>query len=175
VIFPGSADQIDEKADAILFLNLISGRNPDFLIGQQVSAAPKLMQSDLEIVPTAYLLIDGGLETSVQRISKTSPISQEDYELALNTALAGVMMGNSVVYLDAGSGAKLSIPSQWIQAMRNCIDCPIIVGGGIRNIEQIKEYQEAGASLVVIGNHLESNPSFLEDIAKFCGSLKGQS
>lgn len=164
VIFPGSHEQIDNKADAILFLNLISGRNPDFLIGHQIAAVPQLLNSRLEIIPTAYMLIDGGTETTVQRISQTKAIGLNNFELALHTALAGVMMGNDAVYLDAGSGAKSAIPSTWIRGLKEHIEQPIIVGGGIRSVTQIQSFFEAGANIVVIGNHVESNPEFLDEL-----------
>jgi len=164
IIFPGSHEQIDNQADAILFLNLISGRNPEFLIGHQVAAVPLLLNSQLEIIPTAYMLVDGGTETTVQRISQTKAIGLNHFELALHTALAGVMMGNEAVYLDAGSGAKNAIPSAWIKALKEHIEQPIIVGGGIRSVAQIQDFFEAGANIVVVGNHVESNPEFLEEL-----------
>ncbi len=172
VIFPGSHEQIDEQADAILFLNLISGRNPDFLIGHQVAAVPRLRQSNLEIIPTAYMLIDGGTETSVQRISKTEAISQDAFELALDTALAGVMMGNEILYLDAGSGAKNAVPTDWIERIRGEVEHPIIVGGGIRSVHQIESFFQAGANIVVIGNHIETNPEFLDELSAMLAKAK---
>lgn len=165
IIFPGSHEQINKHADAILFLNLISGRNPEFLIGHHVAAVPRLLDSDLEIIPTAYLLIDGGHETTVQRISQTQAIELNHFEVALHTALAGVMMGNDVVYLDAGSGAKNAIPTTWIRELKQHIAQPIIVGGGIRSVAQIQDFFDAGANIVVIGNHVESNPEFLGELS----------
>lgn len=162
VIFPGSPEQIDDHANAIFFLNLISGRNPDYLIGHQVASVPKLLQCSLEIIPTAYILVDGGKETTVQRISKTQALTEDQIELALHTAIAGVLMGNQVVYLDAGSGAQKSINPSWIKNIREHIDNPIIVGGGVRTVEQVAQYFNAGANLVVIGNHVETNPEFLK-------------
>jgi putative glycerol-1-phosphate prenyltransferase len=167
VIFPGSPEQIVDDADALLLLNLISGRNPDFLIGHHVSAAPRLQHADLEIIPTAYVLVDGGRETAVQRVSQTSPIPRNDYDLLLNTSLAGAMMGNQLIYLDAGSGAEESVPVDWITKLRSEIDIPMIVGGGIRDSESIAQYFAAGANLIVVGNHVESNPEFLEEIQRF--------
>ena len=167
VIFPGSPEQINEDADALLFLNLISGRNPDYLIGHHVNAAPKLKDSSLEIIPTAYILVDGGKETTVQKISRTQGLNLSDTEQAINTVLAGVMMGNLLVYLDAGSGAISTVPVSWIYSLSNLIEVPIVVGGGIRSIEQIDAYFNAGAHLVVIGNHVESNPDFLLELASF--------
>jgi phosphoglycerol geranylgeranyltransferase len=167
VIFPGSPDQIVDGADAILLLNLISGRNPDFLIGHHVAAAQKLHQMDLEIIPTAYVLVDGGRETAVQRVSQTSPIPQNDFDLLLSTALAGVMIGNQLVYLDAGSGAEQSVPKDWIAKLSQEIHVPIIVGGGIRDVSRIEQFFAAGADVVVIGNHVESNPEFLGEINRY--------
>jgi putative glycerol-1-phosphate prenyltransferase len=164
VIFPGCPEQIDQQADALLFLNLISGRNPDYLIENQILAVPRLMKSSLEIIPTAYILIDGGKETMVQKISKTQAISQDNEQLAIHTALAGVLMGNQVIYLDAGSGALKSVPESWISKINEVTDRPIIVGGGVRSTTQIKRFFDAGANLVVIGNHVESNPEFLMEI-----------
>lgn len=164
VIFPGCPEQIDEQADALLFLNLISGRNPDYLIENQVLAVPRLMHSSLEIIPTAYILADGGKETMVQKISKTQAIAQDREELAIHTALAGVLMGNQVVYIDAGSGAVHAVPESWISTLNDLTDRPIIVGGGIRTTAQIRRFIDAGANLVVIGNHVESNPEFLQEI-----------
>jgi len=167
VIFPGSPDQIVDGADAILLLNLISGRNPDFLIGHHVAAVQRLHQMDLEIIPTAYVLVDGGIETAVQRVSKTQPIPHNNFELLQNTVLAGAMMGNHLVYLDAGSGAVQSVPKEWILQLSQEIELPIIVGGGIRDVASIEAYFSAGANIVVIGNHVESNPQFLEEINQY--------
>jgi len=166
VIFPGSPDQIVEDADAILLLNLISGRNPDFLIGHHVDAAQRLHDSKLEIIPTAYILVDGGTETSVQRISKTRAIGHDEFDLFKRTAIAGSLMGNQLIYLDAGSGAKKSVPHEWVSAVKADSNIPLIVGGGIRDIDSIERYFNSGADLVVIGNHIESNPSFLSDLGK---------
>ena len=167
VIFPGSPDQIVDGANAILLLNLISGRNPDFLIGHHVAAAQRLYESDLEIIPTAYVLIDGGTQTAVQRISATEAISHADFPLFRSTVLAGAMMGNQVVYLDAGSGAEQSVPQDWIAKMKQEIEIPIIVGGGIRDVSRIEQFFAAGADVVVIGNHVESNPEFLGEINRY--------
>ncbi len=164
IIFPGSPEQITRAADAILLLNLISGRNPDFLIGHHVDAASQLYDSNLEILPTGYVLVNGGKQTSVQLISKTKSISQDDFELLKNTALAGVMMGNQLLYFDAGSGAENSIHPNLIKEIRSRIDIPIIVGGGIRSVEKIEELFEAGANVVVVGNYIEQQPAFLEEI-----------
>lgn len=167
IIFPGSPDQIVDDADALLLLNLISGRNPDFLIGHHVAAAQKLHQINLEVIPTAYVLVDGGTETAVQRVSLTTPIPHSNFELLMNTVLAGSQMGNQLLYLDAGSGAQQSVPKHWISAIKAELSLPIIVGGGIRDVSSIEAYFDAGANLVVIGNHVESNPEFLGEINKY--------
>lgn len=166
IIFPGSPEQITQAADAILLLTLISGRNPDYLIGHHVDAASRLYESDLEILPTGYILVNGGKETSVQQVSKTRPIPQDDSELLNNTAMAGAMMGNQLLYFDAGSGAEKSIHPSLIQEIRMRIDLPIIVGGGIRTVDKIEALFKAGANVVVIGNHIEKSPWFLEEIKR---------
>jgi putative glycerol-1-phosphate prenyltransferase len=166
-IFPGSGHQICTSADGILLLSLLSGRNPDFLIGHHVAAAQKLHQMDLEIIPTAYVLVDGGIETAVQRVSKTQPIPHDNFELLQNTVLAGAMIGNHLVYLDAGSGAVQSVPTDWIVRLIQEIDIPIVVGGGIRDVASIEAYFNAGANVVVIGNHVERNPEFLGEINRY--------
>lgn len=171
VIFPGSPDQVVNDADAILLLSLISGRNPDFLIGHHVATAQKLHQMDLELIPTAYVLVDGGRETAVQRVSETTPIPHNDFNLFINTVLAGAQMGNQLLYLDAGSGAQKSVPQHWIAAINAELNLPIVVGGGIRDVASIESYFDAGANLVVIGNHVESNPDFLVEIASLFVNL----
>lgn len=155
VIFPGSPSQISNKADAILFLSLLSSRNAEMLIGQQVVAAPYLRKSDLEIIGTAYLLIEGGKQTTASYISNSNPIPADKSEIAAFTALAGQYMGMGVVYLDAGSGALHPVPSKMIKEVKSKIDIPLIVGGGIDSKEKLQLAYEAGADLVVIGNALE--------------------
>jgi putative glycerol-1-phosphate prenyltransferase len=167
VIFPGAAHQVSDKADAILFLNLISGRNPDYLIGHQVLAAPDLHKMSLEIIPTAYILIDGGKKTSVQYVSQTTPIPREQHQIALNTAIAGKMMGNAVLYFDAGSGALQTVDPQMIELIKSETKSPIVVGGGIRTIDEISQFKNAGANIVVIGNHIEENIDFLLDVKSY--------
>ena len=166
VLFPGNYQQITSHADAILFLSLISGRNPEYLINQQVKAVPLLQETELEVIPTAYILVDGGVETSVARVSKTEPISPQDEKTILNTALAGAYMGNKLVYLEAGSGAKTPVPGTLIAELRSQIDIPIIAGGGIRSHEQMAEAFESGADMVVIGTAFEQNPKILRQILK---------
>ncbi|SHG14159.1 putative glycerol-1-phosphate prenyltransferase [Salegentibacter echinorum] len=155
ILFPGDYSQITETADALLFLSLISGRNPEYLIGQQVKAVEKLKNSNLEIIPTAYILIDGGKECAVQRVSGTKPISQTAINTIVNTALAGQFSGKKLIYLEAGSGAEFPVSKEIISEVKKAIDIPLIVGGGIRGLEQQKKAYNAGADLVVMGNVFE--------------------
>ncbi len=164
VLFPGDFSQITGHADALLFLNLISGRNSEYLINQQVKSVPLIRETDLEVIPTAYILVDGGVETSVARVSQTRPLPTEDIESILNTAVAGAYMGNKLVYLEAGSGAKNPVPASLIRELRSRIDIPIIAGGGIRNHDQLAAAFESGADLVVIGTAFEKNPEILRQI-----------
>lgn len=166
VIFPGGNHQISEKADAILYLSLLSGRNPDFLIGQHVESAMELHKMDLEIIPTAYVLIDGGKTSAVAYISQTTPIPRDKVSIARNTALAGFLQGKKVVFFDAGSGANFNVPIEIIQEMRE-LEVPTIVGGGIKNIETIEKYRENGANVIVLGNYIEQNLDFLIDVKEF--------
>ncbi|CAD0006303.1 geranylgeranylglyceryl/heptaprenylglyceryl phosphate synthase [Flavobacterium chungangense] len=162
VIFPGDPSQISPQADAILFLSLLSGRNPDYLIGYQVQAAPILKKTNLEVISTGYILIESGNETAVARVSKTKPLNRKDFDLVLATAQAGEMLGNKLIYLEAGSGAKNAVPLEMIQLIAQNIQIPIIVGGGIVNLEGIKNAYNAGADLVVIGTAFENNSHFFE-------------
>jgi phosphoglycerol geranylgeranyltransferase len=165
VLFPGSSFQLSYKADALLFLSLISGRNPELLIGQHVIAAPFLKMSPLEIISTGYLLIDGGVQTSVQYMSNTYPIPAQKADIAVCTALAGEMLGLKLMYLDAGSGARIPISSAMIEAVSNAVSVPVIVGGGIRIPEKVAENYRAGADVVVVGTALESDPSLMREMA----------
>ncbi|MEZ4922651.1 MAG: geranylgeranylglyceryl/heptaprenylglyceryl phosphate synthase [Crocinitomicaceae bacterium] len=164
VIFPGSHQQVNEKADAILFLSLLSGRNPDYLIGHQVESAHLLKKMQLETISTAYLLIDGGKNSSVAYVSQTSPIPSDQEGIAIKTAIAGEMLGFKCVFMDAGSGAINPVPVKMIKAVRSNIQLPIIIGGGIRSIEELDHAYEAGANLVVIGNKIEEDSDFLLDL-----------
>jgi putative glycerol-1-phosphate prenyltransferase len=164
VLFPGDYSQITKEADALLFLNLLSGRNAEYLINQQVKAVPKIEDSNLEILPTAYILVDGGVSTSVQRVSQTEPLSLKDQEAIVNTAIAGMYMGHKLVYLEAGSGAHNPVPANLISLIRSKIDIPIIAGGGIRDHRQLASAFESGADMVVIGTAFEQNPSILRQI-----------
>ncbi len=165
ILFPGNALQINQKADAILLLSLISGRNPDLLIGHHVIAAPKLKESDLEIIPTGYVLIDGGIETTTTYISNTRPIPADKPEITACTAMAGEMLGLKLIYLEAGSGAKYHVNEQTIRAVKDSIDIPIVVGGGIRNPIVAKNVLQAGADMIVMGNATETNPDVIREIA----------
>jgi putative glycerol-1-phosphate prenyltransferase len=157
VLFPGDYSQITQKADALLFLSLISGRNPEYLIEQQIKAVPYLNNSNLEIIPTGYILIDGGTNSSVLKVSKTTPIAQENVELAVNTAIAGMYKGKKLIYLEAGSGAKNVVNLKIISAVKNKTSIPIIVGGGIKSHQQLQAAFENGADVVVIGTAFEEN------------------
>lgn len=155
VIFPGDHSQITEKADGILFLSLLSGRNPEYLIEQQVKSINKLKKSNLEIIPTGYILIDGGKECSVQRISKTKPMPQNNVEAIVNTALAGQFSGKQLIYLEAGSGAINHVSLEIIREVKKALSIPLIVGGGIKNSRQLENIYKAGADIVVIGTAFE--------------------
>lgn len=162
VLFPGNPSQISHEADGILFLSLISGRNPDFLISHQVEAAPILKKSNLEIIPTGYILIEGGNRTAVEKVSRTTPLGRGDIDKIVATAQAGEMLGKKLIYLEAGSGANLAVPLEIINAVRQNIDVPLIVGGGIRNKTGIQNAYDSGADLVVIGTAFENNMNFFE-------------
>ncbi len=166
IIFPGSSIQIDPSADAILFLSLISGRNADLLIGQHVVAAPILKNTNLEIIPTGYMLINSGKTTSVAYISNTTPIPDDKYSLAACTALAGEMLGLKLMYLDAGSGAEKEISARMISTVRKSVQAPLIVGGGIDTPRKALNALEAGADMIVIGNAIEKNPNLLIEISE---------
>lgn len=164
ILFPGNAIQISDKADGILFLSLISGRNPEFLIGNQVIAAPLLKDSTLQILSTSYLLIESGRETTASYISNTKPIPRHKPEIAMATALAGEMMGHQLIYLDGGSGALHTVPAELIQLVTNHCSLPIIVGGGIKTKEQINDAYKNGATIVVIGTAFEKNNNLFNNL-----------
>lgn len=166
ILFPGNSLHIEPSADAILLLSLISGRNPDFLIGQHVIAAPILKQSGLEILSTGYMLIDSGRQTTVSYISNTTPIPHDKADIAVCTAMAGEMLGMKLIYLDGGSGALYPVSPKMIQKVRQNIESPLIVGGGINSAEKAIAALEAGADIIVIGNAFEKNPSLLPEIAE---------
>ncbi len=165
ILFPGNTMQIDPAADALLFLSLISGRNPDLLIGQHVLAAPIIRNTRLEVIPTGYVLVNSGRITSVAYISNTTPIPDDKYSLAACTAMAGEMLGLRAIYLDAGSGAEKEISPRMIASVRKAIAVPLIVGGGINTTQKALAALEAGADMIVIGNALEKNPRLLIEIS----------
>ena len=166
VIFPGSSHQISENADALLYLSLISGRNPDFLIGHHVISASEVYSMDIEVLPTGYILIDGGTNSSVAYVSQTTPIPGDKLSIILNTAKAGLLQGKQLLYFDAGSGAKNHVPCNVIEAV-NKLGAPIIVGGGIRTLDQIKQIHTSGANVAVIGNKIEEDLDFLLDVKAY--------
>jgi len=166
IIFPGNTIHIDPSADAILFLSLISGRNPELLIGQHVHAAPILKRSNLEIISTGYMLIDSGNHTTVSYISNTSPIPSDKHAVAACTAMAGEMLGLSIIYLDAGSGAEKSVPEKVISSVRRSVDCPLIVGGGINSGYKATLALSAGADVIVVGNGIEKNQELLIEVSE---------
>lgn len=164
ILFPGSSQQISAKADGILFLSLISGRNPDFLIGHQVDSAHLIKKMDLEVIPTGYMLVDGGKTTSVSYVSQTTPIPADQITIAVKTAIAGEMLGLKAIFMDAGSGADNPVKKEMIAAVKKNISIPLIIGGGLKTIEDIECALGAGADLVVIGNRIEEDTDFLLDI-----------
>lgn len=166
ILFPGNSLHIEPSADAILLLSLISGRNPELLIGQHVIAAPLLKKSKLEILPTGYMLIESGRATTVSYISNTTPIPHDKPGVAACTAMAGELLGLQIMYLDAGSGAQKPVSAEMIAAVRQAVDTPIIVGGGINSVEKAQAALEAGADVVVVGNGIEKNPDLLPEIAQ---------
>lgn len=160
LLFPGNPSQISIEAHGILFLTLLSGRNPDFLIEHQVKAAPILKKTNLEIISTGYILIECGSQTAVASVSKTIPLPRHNSDIAVATALAGEFLGNKLVYLEAGSGAKLSVPLETISLVSKNIGIPLIVGGGIKDSQGIEDAYAAGADLVVIGTAFENDSNF---------------
>ncbi len=166
IIFPGGLSQINTEADGILFLSLISGRNPRYLIGAHVEAAAQLFDAQVEVISTGYILVDGGITSSVARVSETAPIPQHEVKLISSTAKAGILLGMHCMYVDAGSGAITPVSTEIINALSG-LGCPLIIGGGLRTITSIKKAHEAGATLVVIGNKLEEDPSFMKELAHY--------
>ncbi|WP_204344224.1 geranylgeranylglyceryl/heptaprenylglyceryl phosphate synthase [Psychroserpens algicola] len=166
VLFPGDVSQITHQADALLFLSLISGHNPDYLIGKHVEAVSKLKDSDLEIIPTGYILIENGKETSVEKVTKTKPLPRENLQRIAHTAKAGELLGMRLIYLEAGSGALSPVPLEIISFVKQELDIPLIVGGGIKTKKQLDAAYKAGADLVVIGTAFEEDEHFF-DALKF--------
>lgn len=169
VLFPGDARQFTPNADALLLLSLISGRNPDLLIGQHVNAAMAIKRSSIEVIPTGYILIEGGRLSAVERVSHTQPLPADCPEMVVATAVAAQLLGMQMVYLEAGSGALTSVSPEIIEAVSSELSIPLVVGGGIRTIEQINNALSAGADLLVIGNHFEAHP---EDMLPFAETVR---
>jgi len=166
VLFPGNASQFSVRADALLYLSLLSGRNAEFLIGQHINSALAIKNSNIEVIPTGYLLIDGGKPSSVEYISNTRPIPADKNEIALSTSVAAELLGMKLIYLEAGSGAKHPVTPKMIEKVKNGLSIPLIVGGGIKNAIQLRVAYEAGADLVVVGNIFESNPAMIADFVE---------
>lgn len=164
VLFPGNSFQLSYRADALLFLSLISGRNAELLIGQHVISAPFLKMSPLEIISTGYMLVDGGVQTAVQYMSNTYPIPAHKDDIAVCTALAGEMLGLKLLYLEAGSGAKNPVSESMIEAVSGAVGIPLITGGGIRTPEKVSANLKAGADLIVVGNAFEKDPGLIREM-----------
>ena len=160
ILFPGNPSQISAKADGLLFLMLLSGRNPEYLIEHQIQAVPILDQTNLEIISTGYILIESGNETAVEKVSQTKPLPRNNADYVLQTAKAGAYIGNKLIYLEAGSGAQFPVPTEMIAQVSKGISIPLIVGGGIRSQSEIQAAYDAGADMVVIGTAFENNLDF---------------
>ncbi len=165
ILFPGSPSQVSRYADALLYLSLVSGRNPELLIGQHVVSAPFVKKSGLEIMPTGYMVIDGGAPTTVSYISNATPIPSDKNEIAMCTAMAAEMLGMKLIYMDAGSGAKKPIPESMIEKVATHIEAPLIIGGGIIDPEKAYRNCQAGADVIVVGNAIEKDPSLIKEMA----------
>ena len=163
VIFPGDEKQLSAKADAVLFLSLLSGRNPDYLIGKQVLAAPFIKQKKLECISTAYILVEGNKRSATEKVSKTKPLN--DTKTIVHTCIAAELLGFKTVYLEAGSGAKTNINTALIKKVKQNINIPLLVGGGINNVTKAKQAIHAGADILVVGNALESNSNLLKELS----------
>jgi phosphoglycerol geranylgeranyltransferase len=166
VLFPGDVNQVTNKADGILFLSLISGRNPDYLIGKHIEAVSTLRETTLEVIPTGYILIESGNQTSVERVSETKPLANNAINYIQNTAKAGELLGMQLIYLEAGSGATHPIKAEIISRVKQDLKIPLIVGGGIRTKMQLNKAYKAGADVVVIGTVFENDEAFFEKIKK---------
>ncbi len=164
-LFPGAPSQVSRYADALLYLSLISGRNPELLIGQHVISAPVVKQSGLEIMPTGYMVIDGGAPTTVSYISNAAPIPADKSEIAMCTAMAGEMLGMKLIFMDAGSGAKKPISEHMIEMVSSKIEIPLINGGGITDPEKAYRNCKAGADIIVVGNAIEKDSSLIKELS----------
>jgi putative glycerol-1-phosphate prenyltransferase len=165
LLFPGSPSQVSKYADALLYLSLISGRNPELLIGQHVVSAPFVKKSGLEIIPTGYMVIDGGAPTTVSYISNATPIPSDKNDIAMCTAMAGEMLGMKLIYMDAGSGAKRPITETMIALVAQHIEVPLIIGGGITDAEKAYLNCKAGADIIVVGNAIEKDASLIKELS----------
>ncbi|MFC4231909.1 geranylgeranylglyceryl/heptaprenylglyceryl phosphate synthase [Parasediminibacterium paludis] len=172
ILFPGSPSQVSRYADALLYLSLISGRNPELLIGQHVISAPFVKKSGLEIIPTGYMVVDGGAPTTVSYISNASPIPADKNEIAMCTAMAGEMLGMKLIYMDAGSGAQRPITEKMIQFVSQHIEVPLIIGGGITTPEKAYLNCKAGADVIVVGNAIEKDISLIKEMSAAIKSVK---
>ena len=164
IIFPGEVSQVSANADALLFLSLVSGRNPEYLIGKQIEAVSVLRTMALEIIPTGYILIENGKETAVERVTQTQPLKRSNVQHIVDTAKAAEFLGMRCIYLEAGSGAIDPIKEEIIQAVKKDLQIPLIVGGGIRTKEQLENAYAAGADMVVIGTAMEEDATFFEEL-----------
>ncbi len=171
LLFPGSPSQVSKYADALLYLSLISGRNPELLIGQHVISAPFVKKSGLEILPTGYMVVDGGAPTTVSYISNATPIPADKNEIAMCTAMAGEMLGMKLIYMDAGSGAKRAVTETMIEKVSRHIDIPLIIGGGITEPEKAYRNCKAGADVIVVGNAIEKDVSLIKEISNAVHSV----
>ena len=171
LLFPGSSTQVSKYADALLYLSLISGRNPELLIGQHVVSAPSIKQSGLEIISTGYMVIDGGAPTTVSYISNATPLPADKNEIAMCTAMAGEMLGMKLIYMDAGSGAKRPITESMIEKVANCIEVPLIIGGGVTDPEKAYLNCKSGADIIVVGNAIEKDESLIMQMASAVHSV----
>ena len=171
LLFPGSSTHVSKYADALLYLSLISGRNPELLIGQHVVSAPAIKQTGLEIISTGYMVIDGGAPTTVSYISNASPLPADKNEIAMCTAMAGEMLGMKLIYMDAGSGAKVPITESMIEQVAKSIEVPLIIGGGITDPEKAYLNCKAGADIIVVGNAIEKDESLIMEMASAVHSV----
>ncbi len=170
ILFPGSLLQLTTNADGILFISLISGRNPELLIGNHVASAPVIKSSGMEVISTGYILVDGGTTTSVEYMSQTKPIPALKTDIAVATAMAGEMLGQKLIYLEGGSGALNPVPVGMIEAVKQNITIPLIVGGGLNTKEKVKAACDAGADIIVVGNAFEKDLSLLHEFKEVIAS-----
>ncbi|MGC6431943.1 MAG: geranylgeranylglyceryl/heptaprenylglyceryl phosphate synthase [Jejuia sp.] len=166
ILFPGNVSQITNAADGLLFLSLLSGRNPEYLIGKHVEAVSKLRGSNLEVIPTGYVLIDGGIKTAVSKVTKTDAILNESVQTIIDTTKAGELLGMKLMYLEAGSGAKHAVSAEVIQKVKNELNIPLIVGGGIKSLSQLEKAYHSGADMVVVGTAFEEDENFFKELRR---------